>query len=127
MLLNVKQLLKFVKNRIASKRFILSVMGDMFDPTNFLRLFVIKLKCILQELWSHDPDRGKRIQSILDHMWYSVSCSKLSAMMPASERQFTRSGDDRRGFLTNCFKLVNNCQKRSILYSAASYPHRNTQ
>ncbi|GFT36701.1 DUF1758 domain-containing protein [Trichonephila clavipes] len=47
-----KDLLKFMSRRGESKRFILSVVGRIFDPIGNLGPFVIKLKCLLQELWT---------------------------------------------------------------------------
>ncbi|GFV89641.1 integrase catalytic domain-containing protein [Trichonephila clavipes] len=47
-----KDLLKFMTRRGESKRFILSVVGRIFDPIGILGPFVIKLKCLLQELWT---------------------------------------------------------------------------
>ncbi|GFS59682.1 DUF1758 domain-containing protein [Trichonephila inaurata madagascariensis] len=47
-----KDLLKFMSRRGESKRFILSVVGRIFHPTGILGPFVIKLKCLLQELWT---------------------------------------------------------------------------
>ncbi|GFW13828.1 DUF1758 domain-containing protein [Trichonephila clavipes] len=47
-----KDLLKFMSRRGESKRFILSVVGRIFDPIGILGPFVIKLKCLLQELWT---------------------------------------------------------------------------
>ncbi|GFT03647.1 DUF1758 domain-containing protein [Trichonephila clavipes] len=47
-----KDLLKFMSRRGKSKRFILSVVGRIFDPIGILGPFVIKLKCLLQELWT---------------------------------------------------------------------------
>ncbi|GFV29821.1 integrase catalytic domain-containing protein [Trichonephila clavipes] len=47
-----KDLLKFMSRRGESKRFILSVIGRIFDPIGILGPFVIKLKCLLQELWT---------------------------------------------------------------------------
>ncbi|GFW60031.1 integrase catalytic domain-containing protein [Trichonephila clavipes] len=47
-----KDLLKFMSRRGESKRFILSVVGHIFDPIGILGPFVIKLKCLLQELWT---------------------------------------------------------------------------
>ncbi|GFY46945.1 DUF1758 domain-containing protein [Trichonephila inaurata madagascariensis] len=46
-----KDLLKFMSRRGKSNRFILSVVGRIFDPIGILGPFVIKLKCLLQDLW----------------------------------------------------------------------------
>ncbi|GFW44801.1 integrase catalytic domain-containing protein [Trichonephila clavipes] len=53
-----KDLLKFMSRRGESKRFILSVVGRIFDPIGILGPFVIKLKCLLQELWTLGPPNG---------------------------------------------------------------------
>ncbi|GFY79392.1 DUF1758 domain-containing protein [Trichonephila inaurata madagascariensis] len=47
-----KDLLKFMSRREESKRFILSVIGRIFDPIGILGPFVIKLKCLFQDLWT---------------------------------------------------------------------------
>ncbi|GFX69877.1 DUF1758 domain-containing protein [Trichonephila clavipes] len=41
-----------MSRRGESKRFILSVVGRIFDPIGILGPFVNKLKCLLQELWT---------------------------------------------------------------------------
>ncbi|GFQ70872.1 DUF1758 domain-containing protein [Trichonephila clavata] len=53
---NPNDLLKFMSRKTESKRFILSVVGRIFDPIGILGPFVIKLKCLLQDLWTLGVD-----------------------------------------------------------------------
>ncbi|GFX85879.1 DUF1758 domain-containing protein [Trichonephila clavipes] len=47
---DTNDLLEFMSRRGESKRFILSVDGRIFDHIGILGSFVIKLKCLLQDL-----------------------------------------------------------------------------
>ncbi|GBM96685.1 hypothetical protein AVEN_111923-1 [Araneus ventricosus] len=51
-----KDLLKLMSHKIESKRFILSVVGRIFDPIGILGPFVIKLKYLRQDLWTLGVD-----------------------------------------------------------------------
>ncbi|GFQ95070.1 uncharacterized protein TNCT_203171 [Trichonephila clavata] len=51
-----KDLLKFMSHKTEPKRFILSVDGRIFDPIGILDPFVIKMKCLLQDLWTLGVD-----------------------------------------------------------------------
>ncbi|GFY08620.1 integrase catalytic domain-containing protein [Trichonephila clavipes] len=62
-----KDLLKFMSRRGESKRFILSVVGRIFDPIGILGPFVIKLKCLLQELWTLGVEWDSELPPKLRH------------------------------------------------------------
>ncbi|GFX74723.1 integrase catalytic domain-containing protein [Trichonephila clavipes] len=64
-----KDLLKFMSRRGESKRFILSVVGRIFDPIGILSPFVIKLKCLLQELWTLGVEWDSELPPKLRHKW----------------------------------------------------------
>ncbi|GFX66972.1 DUF1758 domain-containing protein [Trichonephila clavipes] len=66
-------LLKFMSRRGESKRFILSVVGRIFDPIGILGPFVIKLKCLLQELWTLGVEWDSELPPKLRHKWQQRS------------------------------------------------------
>ncbi|GFU94500.1 integrase catalytic domain-containing protein [Trichonephila clavipes] len=68
-----KDLLKFMSRRGESKRFILSVVGRIFDPIGILGPFVIKLKCLLQELWTLGVEWDSEFPPKLRHKWQQWS------------------------------------------------------
>ncbi|GFW10005.1 DUF1758 domain-containing protein [Trichonephila clavipes] len=66
-------LLKFMSRRRESKSFILSVVGRIFDPIGILDPFVIKLKCLLQDLWTLGVDWDSELLPKLRHKWQQWS------------------------------------------------------
>ncbi|GFX73792.1 integrase catalytic domain-containing protein [Trichonephila clavipes] len=68
-----KDLLKFMSRRGESKRFILSVVGRIFDPIGILGPFIIKLKCLLQELWTLGVEWDSELPPKLRHKWQQWS------------------------------------------------------
>ncbi|GFR14008.1 integrase catalytic domain-containing protein [Trichonephila clavata] len=61
-----KDLLKFMSRKTESKRFIMSVVGRIFDPIGILGPFVIKLKCLLQDLWTLGVDWDSELPQSYD-------------------------------------------------------------
>ncbi|GFR28235.1 integrase catalytic domain-containing protein [Trichonephila clavata] len=55
------------------KRFNLSVVGRIFDPIGILGPFVIKLKCLLQDLWTLGVDWDSELPPKLRHKWQQWS------------------------------------------------------
>ncbi|GFR00893.1 integrase catalytic domain-containing protein [Trichonephila clavata] len=68
-----KDLLKFMSRKTESKRFILGVVGRIFDPNGILGPFVIKLKCLLQDLWTLGVDWYSELPPKLRHKWQQWS------------------------------------------------------
>ncbi|GFR12475.1 integrase catalytic domain-containing protein [Trichonephila clavata] len=68
---------KFVSRRLIwclrVYRFILSVVGRIFDPIGILGPFVIKLKCLLQDLWTLGVDWDSELPPKLRHKWQQWS------------------------------------------------------
>ncbi|GFY06936.1 integrase catalytic domain-containing protein [Trichonephila clavipes] len=62
-----------MSRRGESKRFILSVVGRIFDPIGILCPFVIKLKCLLQELWTLGVEWDSELPPKLRHKWQQWS------------------------------------------------------
>ncbi|GFU02373.1 integrase catalytic domain-containing protein [Trichonephila clavipes] len=62
-----------MSRRGESKRFILSVVGRIFDLIGILGPFVIKLKCLLQELWTLGVEWDSELPPKLQHKWQQWS------------------------------------------------------
>ncbi|GFQ72167.1 DUF1758 domain-containing protein [Trichonephila clavata] len=70
---NPKNLLKFMSRKTESKRFILSVVGRIYDPIGILGPFIIELKCLLQDLWTLGVDWDSDFPPMLRHKWQQRS------------------------------------------------------
>ncbi|GBM16755.1 hypothetical protein AVEN_9353-1 [Araneus ventricosus] len=70
-----KDLLKYMSRKIESKRFILNMVGRFFDPIGILGPFVIKLKCLLQDLWTLEVNWDSELPRKLRHKWQQWSWS----------------------------------------------------
>ncbi|GFW59934.1 integrase catalytic domain-containing protein [Trichonephila clavipes] len=48
---DIESLLSFISKRTDTKRFLLQVVGRIFDPLGFIDLYVIRLKILIQNIW----------------------------------------------------------------------------
>lgn len=74
---DVSKLVEFLSNRIDTKRFILQVVGRIFDPIGFLSPFVIRVKCLLQEIWRTGADWDTELPIYLIDVWKKW-CSEVN-------------------------------------------------
>ncbi|GBM35429.1 hypothetical protein AVEN_181523-1 [Araneus ventricosus] len=72
-----KDLLKFMSRKIESKKFILSVIGRIFDPIGILGPFFIKLKCLLQDLWTLGVYWDSELPPKLRNKWQQWSSDSI--------------------------------------------------
>ncbi|GFU56639.1 integrase catalytic domain-containing protein [Trichonephila clavipes] len=91
-----KDLLKFMSHRGESKRFILSVVGRIFDPIGILGPFVIKLKCLLQELWTQGVEWDSELPPKLRHKWqqWSSEAEGLTEILALKQNEQLRSSSE---------------------------------
>ncbi|GFQ79207.1 integrase catalytic domain-containing protein [Trichonephila clavata] len=54
--LDVTSLLRSLKNMLNTKRFVLHAAAMIFDPVGFVSPFVVRIKCLLQEIWLRGID-----------------------------------------------------------------------
>ncbi|GFT05411.1 integrase catalytic domain-containing protein [Trichonephila clavipes] len=48
---DIESPLFFISKRTATKRFLLQVVGRIFDPLGFIAPYVIRLKILIQNIW----------------------------------------------------------------------------
>ncbi|GFX40141.1 integrase catalytic domain-containing protein [Trichonephila clavipes] len=97
-----KDLLKFMSRRGESKRFILSVVGRIFDPNGIIGKFVIKLKCLLQELWTLGVEWDSELPPKLRHKWQQWS-SEAEGLTVIRIPRFYLGNIDQE--ISKCFSL----------------------
>lgn len=51
-----QKLVTFLSNRINTKRFLLQAIGRIFDPVGYLSPFVLRVKCLMQDVWKLSVD-----------------------------------------------------------------------
>ncbi|GBM16429.1 hypothetical protein AVEN_51976-1, partial [Araneus ventricosus] len=73
---DVSKLMNILASGCSTKRFLLQILGRIFDPIGFLGPFIVRLKLILQELWAADIDWDDKLPSSLDYKW-QLWCSEL--------------------------------------------------
>ncbi|GFX64673.1 integrase catalytic domain-containing protein [Trichonephila clavipes] len=112
-----KDLLKFMSRRGESKRFILSVVGRIFDPIGILGPFVIKLKCLLQELWTLGVEWDSELPPKLRHKWQQWS-SEAEGLTEIKIPRFYLDNIDQEIFKCeiHCFSDASKSAYGTILY-----------
>ncbi|GFW36070.1 integrase catalytic domain-containing protein [Trichonephila clavipes] len=112
-----KDLLKFMSRRGESKRFILSVVGRIFDPIGILGPFVIKLKCLLQELWTLGVEWDSELPPKLRHKWQQWS-SEAEGLTEIKIPRFYLGNIDQEIFKCeiHCFSDASKSAYGTILY-----------
>ncbi|GFU38964.1 integrase catalytic domain-containing protein [Nephila pilipes] len=71
-----RKLINILANGCRTKRFILQILGRIFDPIGFLGPFIIRLKILFQELWAAEIDCDDKLPFYLDCKW-QLRCSEL--------------------------------------------------
>ncbi|GFY15810.1 integrase catalytic domain-containing protein [Trichonephila clavipes] len=112
-----KDLLKFMSRRGESKRFILSAVGRIFDPIGILGPFVIKLKCLLQELWTLGVEWDSELPPKLQHKWQQWS-SEAEGLTEIKIPRFYLGNIDQEisKCEIHCFSDASKSAYRTILY-----------
>ncbi|GFV96921.1 integrase catalytic domain-containing protein [Trichonephila clavipes] len=112
-----KNLLKFMSRRGESKRFILSVVGRIFDPIGILGPFVIKLKCLLQELWTLEVEWDSELPPKLRHKWQQWSSEAEGLTEIKIPRFYLGNIDQEISKLEiHCFSYASKSAYGTILY-----------
>ncbi|GBN80138.1 hypothetical protein AVEN_133766-1 [Araneus ventricosus] len=100
-----------MSREIESKRFILSVAGRIFDPIGILGPVVIKLKCLLQEIWTLEVDWDSELPPNLCQKWQQWS----SEAEDLTEIRIPRFGTLLRGIRTSPSMHVAVAQQKESL------------
>ncbi|GBL73986.1 hypothetical protein AVEN_230911-1 [Araneus ventricosus] len=116
-----KDLLKFMSRKIESKRFILSVVGRIFDPIGILGPFVIKLKCLLQNLWTLGVDWDSELPPKLRHKWQQWSSEAEDFTEIRIPRYYLGELNQEISiFEIHCFSVASKTVYGTILYLRSS-------
>ncbi|GBN76036.1 hypothetical protein AVEN_244035-1 [Araneus ventricosus] len=103
--------------KIESKRFILSVVGRIFDPIGILGPFVIKLKCLLQDLWTLGVDWDSELLPKLRHKWQQWSSEAEDLTEIRIPRYYLGELDQEISiFEIHCFSDASKIAYGTILY-----------
>ncbi|GFY52884.1 integrase catalytic domain-containing protein [Trichonephila inaurata madagascariensis] len=66
---DVKGLIDFVSKRIDTKRFILQVLGRIFDPIGFLGPFTLRIKHLMQKVWLLGVEWDESLPEDIISLW----------------------------------------------------------
>lgn len=64
---------ELVNKQENSKRFILKIVGRIFDPVGFLGPFTVLLKCLIQNIWKRGLEWDQKLPLDLEQQWYDIS------------------------------------------------------
>ena len=53
---DARDLINFVAKNVDTKRFVLQTLDRIFDPIGFLGPFTVRIKCLMQSIWSSGLD-----------------------------------------------------------------------
>lgn len=73
---DVMKLKNLSGNDSNTKRFILNLLGRLFDTIGFLGPFIMKLKLLIQELWTTNIDSDDELPPLLSHR-LQLCCNQL--------------------------------------------------
>ncbi|GFR33022.1 integrase catalytic domain-containing protein [Trichonephila clavata] len=73
---DIKGLIDFVSKRIDTKRFILQVLGRIFDPIGFWGPFTLRIKHLMQKVWLLGVDWDESLPDDIISLW-AVWCEEL--------------------------------------------------
>ncbi|XP_054709261.1 uncharacterized protein LOC129218966 [Uloborus diversus] len=68
---DVGDLVKFVSRGTDTKRYVLQVLGRIFDPIGILGPFTVRIKCLMQKIWTLRIDWDDRLPEDLSSLWRS--------------------------------------------------------
>ncbi|XP_054706547.1 uncharacterized protein LOC129216358 [Uloborus diversus] len=68
---DVGDLVKFVSRGTDTKRYVLQVLGRIFDPIGILGPFTVRIKCLMQQIWALCIDWDDRLPEDLSSLWRS--------------------------------------------------------
>ncbi|GFR15129.1 hypothetical protein TNCT_484981 [Trichonephila clavata] len=83
--LDVTPLLKSLKNMLGTKRFALHASAMIFDHVGFVSPFVVRIKCLLQEIWLRVIDWNDDLPDGFQHK--RLTCVVRSSNSCASEER----------------------------------------
>nr|XP_042909547.1 uncharacterized protein LOC122271644 [Parasteatoda tepidariorum] len=66
---DTRSLLKFVSSSKSTKRSILQAIGKIFDPLGLISCFTIRMKCLIQELWSEKIPWDESLPPKIEKEW----------------------------------------------------------
>ncbi|GFV90207.1 integrase catalytic domain-containing protein [Trichonephila clavipes] len=113
---DTKSLLEFVSLDKNTKRFILQAVGKIFDPLGLISPFIVKMKCLLQDLWKEEIQWDDPLPTHIEKEWKKW-CEELPHLrnlkIPRLVLDSTLLEDD--------VELHSFCDARKKAYGAAIY------
>ncbi|GFX55003.1 integrase catalytic domain-containing protein [Trichonephila clavipes] len=77
---DIKELIDFVSKRIDTKRFILQVLGRIFDPIGFLGPFTLRIKHLMQKVWLLGVEGDGSLPDDIISLWADSLTSQYHAV-----------------------------------------------
>ncbi|XP_054711322.1 uncharacterized protein LOC129220912 [Uloborus diversus] len=71
---DIRSLLSFLSKPIETKRFILQVLGRIFDPIGILGPFTVRIKLLIQKIWASHIDWDEPLPEDLISLWRKCLC-----------------------------------------------------
>ncbi|XP_054720507.1 uncharacterized protein LOC129230127 [Uloborus diversus] len=121
----MKELSRILTYRISTKRFVLQVVGRIYDPIGFLAPYIIIVKCILQEIWSSGVDWDEELPKPLDHRWQmwcdevenlnSVKIPRYASVSAYGTVLYLRAVAQDDSTITLCWVKSNSCKYKQFV------------
>ncbi|XP_054721782.1 uncharacterized protein LOC129231449 [Uloborus diversus] len=115
---DIRSLLSFLSKPIETKRFILQVLGRIFDPIGILGPFTVRIKLLIQKIWASHIDWDDPLPEDLISLWrkWCEELHQISKFKIPRHYFFESLCSDIRNLELHCFSDASTAACGTVAY-----------